>query len=151
MCVRKNGSLHVSSTVNLWRATHPPLTHKFLYLGFLKYSMSYLIRRVGEKEPKQIICGIVEELTTAEDFADVDIAYVKITGGTKKHYHKKMVEFYYVLDGKLDVELDDAKEECPAGTLIMIKPGTKHKAHGNANILVVCSPAFSLEDEFVVE
>ena len=113
--------------------------------------MSYIIRRLKDIEKKERQCGLAQELTTSADFKNADITFFTIKEETKKHYHKTLTEFYYILDGTLDVEFDDKKEHCEPGTLIMIKPNTKHKAYGNAHIIVICSPAFDPKDEIVVE
>lgn len=116
--------------------------------------MSYLIRKTSDIKEKEIICGLIKELTTKEDFGNANISYVQITGETKKHYHTKMTEFYYVLAGRIKMELDDNREECEKGSLIVIYPNTRHKAKKlseRADVLVVCSPAFDQADEFVVE
>lgn len=114
----------------------------------------YLIRKTSDIKEKEIICGLIKELTTKEDFGNANVSYVQITGETKRHYHTKMTEFYYVLSGRMEMELDDSIEECEKGSLIMICPNTRHKAKklsDKTNVLVICSPAFDPKDEFVVE
>lgn len=113
--------------------------------------MGYLIRRLSEREPQQIICGTLRELTDKTDFENLNISHVQIGGETKKHYHNKMTEFYFVLNGEIKMDLDGKIEKCGEGTLIKIEPGTKHKAYGNAEVLVIASPAFDPDDEIVVE
>lgn len=97
----------------------------------------------------------MRELTNSKDFQDMDLAHVTIKDSTKKHYHKKLTEVYYVLKGSIDVEIDGKTEHLEKGQMIMIFPNTKHKAwktsEGDAEILVVCSPPWSEEDEILVE
>lgn len=93
----------------------------------------------------------MRELTSSKDFGGTNVTCVHIEEETKKHYHNKMIEFYIILNGELELELDDKVEKCGKDTLIMIEPKTKHKARGNADVLVICSPAFDPDDEIVVE
>lgn len=90
-------------------------------------------------------------LIKENEFKDVDFAFIEVRGGTKKHYHKKLTEFYYVIGGSLEVELDGVREKLEKGSIIQIMPHTNHKAYGNADLLVICSPPWREEDEIVVE
>ena len=116
--------------------------------------MPHLVRKVGEQTPAEITCGIIRKLTAEEDFRDMDIAHITITDSTKKHYHKKLTEVYYVLKGSVDVEIDGKIEYLKEVSLIMIKSNTDHKAwktsKEGAEILVVCSPPWRKEDEILV-
>jgi len=117
--------------------------------------MSYIIKKVKDSEAKQITCGIMRKLTTEEDFGGMDFAHVTITDETKRHYHKKLTECYYVLKGSIRIEVDDRTEDLNEGSLIMIYPETHHKAWKTseeaAEILVACCPPWSEEDEILSE
>jgi len=111
----------------------------------------YTVVRGSEVGERPIICGMIKELTTKEDHPDFNISVVDISGETKNHHHNRTTEAYYVLDGSITVLLDNKKKEIlNKGDLLVIKPGTKHKAFSNgreARILVVASPAFDINDE----
>lgn len=113
--------------------------------------MSYIIRKLEDSEEIKTVCGKAQELITSSDFKEVSIIVVSVDNETKKHRHKGLTEFYYILDGEFDLELDDAIEHCEAGTLIVIKPGTSHKARGKGHILEISLPAFDPNDLTVVE
>ncbi|MBU3897182.1 MAG: cupin domain-containing protein [Nanoarchaeota archaeon] len=117
--------------------------------------MTHIIRRVKDADPKEITCGTMRNLTTEKDSKDFDFIHVTITGPTKKHYHKKLTEVYFVLKGTIIVELDDEIKHLEVGDMIMIFPNTNHKAwktsKENAEILVVCCPPWTEEDEILVE
>ena len=117
--------------------------------------MKYIVRNMDETPTQEIICGTLRELTNQEDCKKINVTHVTITGETKKHYHKIMKEAYYVLKGVLQMELDDEIIDCPKGTLIMMAPGVKHKARQvseeKPEVLVIATPAWSADDEFVVE
>lgn len=117
--------------------------------------MPYGIKKIQDAAPKEITCGILRDLTTADDCKDMDFCHVTIKDSTKKHYHKKLTECYYVLKGAIDVEIDCKKEHLEEGQMIMIYPNTNHKAYKtseeDAEILVICSPPWAEEDEILVE
>lgn len=117
--------------------------------------MGYIVRKIKEAIPKEITCGILRNLTTTEDFKEMDFAHVTITGATKRHYHKRLTECYYVLKGSITVEIDGQREHLDEGSLLMIYPNTKHKAEKiskeDAEILVICSPPWSEGNEILVE
>lgn len=117
--------------------------------------MAYIIRKIQDSNPKDITCGIMRNLTTLKDCKEMDFAHVTITDNTKKHYHKEITECYYVLKGSIAIEIDGKVENLKEGSLIMIYPNTNHKAwkigEKDAEILVVCCPPWSEEDEILVE
>jgi mannose-6-phosphate isomerase-like protein (cupin superfamily) len=117
--------------------------------------MPYLVRRVKDASPEQITCGLMRKLTSPADFKAMDLVHVTITDSTKRHYHAKLTEVYYVLNGAIDVEIDDKTEHLKKGQMIMIFPNTNHKARktskANAELLVVCCPPWSEEDEILAE
>jgi mannose-6-phosphate isomerase-like protein (cupin superfamily) len=116
--------------------------------------MPYKIKKIKDSHPKDITCGIMRNLTTVKDSKEMDFAHVTITDETQKHYHKKLTECYYVLTGSIAVEVDGKVENLDKNFLIMIYPNTNHKARKtskeNAEILVVCCPPWSEEDEILV-
>jgi len=115
--------------------------------------MAYIVRKVKDANSAQITCGTMHKLTNAEDFSGMDIVHVTITDETKEHHHKKLTECYYILKGEVAVEIDGKTENMEQGSLIMIYPNTKHKARKigreDAEILVVCCPPWSEEDEIL--
>ena len=117
--------------------------------------MTHIVRKVKEAGSREITCGVMRDLTNAKDFDRMDFVHVTIDAPTKKHYHKTLTEVYYVLKGAIDVEIDGTTEHLEKDEMIMIFPNTEHKAlktsEENAEMLVVCSPPWSEEDEILVE
>ena len=73
---------------------------------------------------------------------------VDISADSRAHYHKKMTEIYYVLEGTGRMELDGEEVELRPGKSVLIRPGCVHRAVGNLKILNVPVPAFDPEDEW---
>lgn len=117
--------------------------------------MAYIIRKIKDGAPREITCGVMRKLTGPEDFQGMDLVHVTIKDETKRHYHKKLTECYFVLKGSIVVEVDGKIENLEKGSLIMIYPNANHKAwkksKEDAEILVACCPPWSEEDEIVIE
>ncbi len=73
---------------------------------------------------------------------------VEISTESRTHYHKRMTEFYYVLEGQGQIELDEQLFDIGPGSAVMIRPGCRHRAIGKLKILNVPVPAFDPDDEW---
>lgn len=66
------------------------------------------------------------------------------------HYHKKITEFVYVVEGRGFIEIDRVRHPIQSGDWIRIDPNTEHGLFNEApeDLVVVCTcyPAFSMED-----
>ena len=112
----------------------------------------YIVRRVLEDVPPvPCPCGQSIRAITGRDNDLASIHVVTISRDSKLHYHKKLTEFYYVLEGEGELQLNDDVVKLEPHTLVMIKPLTKHVARGNLRILNIVIPPFDEEDEFVVK
>lgn len=117
--------------------------------------MMHIVRRIKDAKPKRITCGIMRKLTDLKDSKKFDFVHVTIKDSTKRHYHKKLTEVYFVLKGSIAVEADEKIEHLKEGDMIMIYPNTNHKAwktsKEDAEILVACCPPWSEKDEIMVK
>ena len=112
----------------------------------------YVVRRVMEDvEAVPCPCGQSIRAITGADNHLASIHLVTISRDSKLHYHKILTEFYYVLEGEGELQLNDDVIKLEPHTLVMIKPMTRHVARGNLRILNIVIPPFSEEDEYVVE
>lgn len=61
------------------------------------------------------------------------------------HYHLKSMQVYYILSGRLRVELDGATYKLASGDTIEISPGSRHlianDTDASASLLVISSPS----------
>ena len=60
-----------------------------------------------------------------------------------RHYHKKMTEVFYILEGEMTLVFDDATVVATAGTTINVPPNVWHEAisENGARMLSLFSPA----------
>jgi mannose-6-phosphate isomerase-like protein (cupin superfamily) len=73
---------------------------------------------------------------------------VDIEEDARAHYHKKLTEIYFVLEGTGHIELDGKKVPIKPLTAVFIKPLCRHRAIGRMRIINVCIPAFDEQDEW---
>ncbi len=97
------------------------------------------------KPPGEIIREIFSD-------GEVGIAEARVKEA-KLHLHKKMNEYYYVIEGKGKVQLGDKIVELKEGDFLHIPPGTPHKAFsdGKFRILVITRKPWSPKDHHVLE
>lgn len=111
--------------------------------------MNYMIEQFDEIEPVRCPCGWAKRAFghSGNELATMHI--VEISEDSRVHYHKKMTEIYFVLEGTGHIELDGARHPLRAGSAVFIKPGCRHRAVGTGlKLLNVPIPAFDPEDEW---
>ena len=100
------------------------------------------IRRLSEQEEFRSICGFRRDLL-GPGGGDVAFHYLKIKD-SKRHYHKKTTEYYFIAEGEGEVDLDDETLPVKKGDFVVIPPGTKHTSRpvndSDFQILIVASP-----------
>jgi mannose-6-phosphate isomerase-like protein (cupin superfamily) len=95
-------------------------------------------------------CGTARRaLGDVADFPGT-IHRTEISANARLHYHKRLTETYYILecDENAKMQLDDDLVPLKPGVLILIRPGTRHRAIGKMTVLIVVLPKFDPEDEW---
>lgn len=98
-------------------------------------------------------CGTARRgLAEVSDYPGT-IHLTEISSDAKLHYHKTLTETYYILECAADaqLQLDDARIDLQPGMLVMIRPGTRHRAIGKMKILNIVYPKFDPRDEWFDE
>lgn len=93
-------------------------------------------------------CGKTRRAFIEDPDRVASLHVVDITADAQTHYHRHTTELYYVLEGRGHIELDDDSFPMSPGTVVLIKPGCRHRAVGKLKILNVPIPAFDPEDEW---
>jgi mannose-6-phosphate isomerase-like protein (cupin superfamily) len=77
-------------------------------------------------------------------------ASVPAGGATQRHYHKLAEEFYFILEGTGEMEIDGATRGVGPGDAILIPPGAWHtiQAREALRFLCCCAPAYSHGDTY---
>jgi mannose-6-phosphate isomerase-like protein (cupin superfamily) len=111
----------------------------------------YIHKKLKDVRPVKCPCGSSRRILTGADNALVSIHRVKISRAAKKHFHKRLTEFYIVIAGSGAIELNDSRIKLARGDIVMIPPLTRHAARGKMEIINVVCPPFDPKDEYVVE
>ena len=109
-----------------------------------RYSVAQMADIPGTPCP----CGSAKRAFTDDPDQIASMHVTSISVDARLHYHKKMTEFYYVLEGAGHMELDGDEVPLKPGTAVMIKPGCRHRAVGEFQMLIVPIPAFDPADEW---
>jgi mannose-6-phosphate isomerase-like protein (cupin superfamily) len=69
---------------------------------------------------------------------------------TQRHYHAATEEIYFVVEGRVELEIDGERREVGPGHAALIPPGAWHelRALGPVRILCCCAPPYSDDDTF---
>ena len=110
----------------------------------------YLVRHLRDATVVPCPCGTSNRIFTRDDTPVANLHVTEITD-SRKHYHKKATEYYYILEGNGKMELNDDVIELEPGLAILIPPGTAHRAYGNIKTLIVVIPAAEHGDEYFCE
>ena len=110
--------------------------------------MNYIIEQMDQLEPVQCPCGTTRRAFVCPDNTVATIHMVDIAQDSRTHYHKKLSEIYFVLEGTGHMELDGQLVPVKPMTSIFIKPGCRHRAIGRMRILNIPIPAFDPDDEW---
>jgi mannose-6-phosphate isomerase-like protein (cupin superfamily) len=97
-------------------------------------------------------CGTSRRAFVDDGDTPCSIHHVKISRDAKPHYHKRLTEIYYFLEGEGHLELDGVLHAVRPGMAVLIRPGTRHRAvvgSGSMTILNVVAPSFDPSDEWL--
>jgi mannose-6-phosphate isomerase-like protein (cupin superfamily) len=93
-------------------------------------------------------CGETRRAFIDDPDGIASLHVVHISTDAQAHYHKRLTEIYYILEGHGEIELDGQRHPVRPGVAILIKPGCRHRAIGKLKVLNIPIPAFDPEDEW---
>ena len=83
------------------------------------------VRRLADQDEFRSVCGMRRDLVgPAEDEPGL-FHYMRIHD-SRKHYHRKTIEYYYVVEGVGEMELDDETVSISKGDMIVVPTGVWH-------------------------
>lgn len=94
-------------------------------------------------------CGTIFEYFKSKNLS---LSKAVVKGSSKKHYHKKTEEVYYILKGKGIVKIGNKNYKIKKGDIIYIPLNAKHQiiAKTTLHILVINSPPYNTKDHILV-
>jgi mannose-6-phosphate isomerase-like protein (cupin superfamily) len=77
-------------------------------------------------------------------------ATVPAGGATQRHYHRLSEEFYFILSGRGEMEIDGERRTVSPGDAILIPAGSWHTitAENDLRFLCCCAPPYSHDDTY---
>ena len=99
-------------------------------------------------DPVKCPCGFSRRAFVDPDNQTATMHIVDIEKDARTHYHKKLTEIYFILEGSGRMALDGEMIPVKPRTAILIKPLCRHRAVGKMKILNVSIPAFDPQDEY---
>jgi mannose-6-phosphate isomerase-like protein (cupin superfamily) len=96
-------------------------------------------------------CGKSKRAFVRGDNQVASMHVVEISKDSRPHFHKKMTEIYYVLEGEGCLEIDGDNVPLKPGVSVLIPPNSLHRAVGELKIINVPIPAFDPADEWFVD
>ena len=69
---------------------------------------------------------------------------------TRRHYHRRSEEIYFLLEGKGEMELEGDRKLLAEGDAVLIPAGARHeiRAVGRLRFLCCCAPRYADEDTY---
>lgn len=105
----------------------------------------YIVKHVADLDEFRSTCGFRRSILTEEDTGLLSMSVLRIDA-SRKHYHLKTSEAYYVLEGEGQLELDEDVVPLRPGTVVLIRPGVRHTAKGEVTALILGVPPFDKDD-----
>ena len=111
----------------------------------------FQITRPAELPAVECPCGETRRAFLDDPDGVASLHVLEISADSRTHYHKRLTEIYYILDGDGVMELDGERHPVKPGDAILIKPLCRHRAVGKLRVIVVPVPAFDETDEWFDE
>ena len=95
-------------------------------------------------------CGTARRGLMQVESVPYSLHVTEISLDARAHYHKRLTETYFVLDCQADaaIELDGQVLPLKPHMAVVIHPGTRHRALGRMQVLIVALPKFDPADEW---
>jgi len=110
----------------------------------------YQVRHLRDATVVPCPCGASHRIFTRDDTPVANLHVTEITD-SRKHYHRKATEYYYILQGTGHMELNDEVIDLEPGLAVIIDPGAAHRVYGDITALIVVIPAAEHGDEFFLD
>ncbi|MCK4375936.1 MAG: cupin domain-containing protein [Candidatus Brocadiae bacterium] len=111
----------------------------------------YIVADFSNIEGVPCPCGTARRALASESNPTCTLHMTEISRDAETHYHKRLTEVYYFLEGEGQIELDGKRCAVRPGMAVLIPPGTRHRAIVGARpmkILNFVTPPFDPDDEW---
>ncbi|MEA3336380.1 MAG: cupin domain-containing protein [Chloroflexota bacterium] len=108
----------------------------------------FQIEQMDQMSPIHCPCGLTRRAFTADPDQTATFHLLDVQEDAQVHYHKKITEIYFILEGEGFMELDGELLPVKPYSAVLIKPGCRHRAVGNLRVALTAIPAFDPQDEW---
>ncbi|MCO6451140.1 MAG: cupin domain-containing protein [Caldilineales bacterium] len=109
---------------------------------------NYQIAQLDNMSPITCSCGFTRRAFIDDPAQLASLHLLDVKTDAQTHYHKKLTEIYFILEGEGFMELDGERIPVQPSSAILIKPGCRHRAIGQLRVAITAIPAFDPEDEW---
>jgi len=109
---------------------------------------NYQIEQMDQMSPINCPCGLTRRAFVDDPDQAATLHLLDVEADAQVHYHKKITEIYFILEGEGYLELDGELIPVQPYSAILIKPGCRHRAVGNLRVSLTAIPAFDPDDEW---
>ena len=105
------------------------------------------VRRLADQNEFRSVCGMRRDLVGPDDDEPLMFHYMRIHD-SRKHYHNKTIEYYYVVEGVGEMELDDETVQIAKGDMIVVPTGVWHTSRPTSDDelhILICALPQGLE------
>lgn len=105
------------------------------------------VRKLADQHEFRSVCGMRRDLVAPDEDEPLQFHYMRIHDSTK-HYHRKTIEYYYVVEGTGEMELDDETVPISKGDLIVVPTGVRHTSRPTTDEelhILICAVPQGLE------
>lgn len=108
----------------------------------------YVVEQLESLDPIKCPCGFTRRAFIDDPDQIASLHLLEVHEDARVHYHKKITEIYFILEGEGHMELDGDIVPLQPMTGILIKPGCRHRAVGKLRIAIIAMPTFDPQDEW---
>ena len=109
---------------------------------------NYQIEQMNQMSPIPCPCGMTRRAFVDDPDQTATLHLLDVQADARVHYHKKITEIYFILEGEGFMELDGERIPVQPFSAILIKPGCRHRAVGQLRVSLTAIPAFDPADEW---
>ena len=105
------------------------------------------VRRLDDQDEFRSVCGMRRDLVGPAEDEPLLFHYMRIHD-SRKHYHNKTIEYYFVVEGTGEMELDDETVAIAKGDMIVVPTGVWHTSRSTTDDelhILICALPQGLE------
>jgi mannose-6-phosphate isomerase-like protein (cupin superfamily) len=107
----------------------------------------FAVLQLDDLPTRRCSCGTTRRGFIAESDGQASVHLLQVQDAVT-HHHRVATEYYIVLAGEGEVELDGVRHPARPMSAFLIKPGCRHRAIGDLTVLLVSLPAADDTDEY---